>query len=265
TVKALAGASVQISDKDVAEAQTFHDQQLQAAAGTRRLSLKKLTPKTTGNLDQDFAGAEIIRFQKSDATAVRSVATWDDQNLYLAWDVRDRTPWVNGAEQPENLYLSGDTVDFQLGTNGSADAKRDKAAAGDLRVSIGNFKGTPTAVLYRPVAEKDRSRTPKTFSSGVIKEYVVADVAVLPDARITFTKRNDGYVIEAAIPLAALEFTPSAGQTLHGDFGVTYGDPAGQRTRLRSYWNNQHTGIVDDAVFELMLEPKNWGELSIAE
>ena len=55
---------------------------------------------------------------------------------------------------------------------------------------------------------------------------------------------------------------PAAGQTLRGDFGVTYGDPAGKRTRLRNYWSNQHVGIVDDAVFELMLEPKHWGELS---
>ncbi len=265
TVKALAGTSVQISEKDVAEAQKFHDQQLQAAVGTRRLSLKKFTPKSTGNLDQDFAGAEIIRFQKSDETAVRAAAARDDENLYVAWDVRDQTPWVNGAEQPENLYLSGDTVDFQLGTDANADAKRDQASAGDLRVSIGNFKGTPMAVIYRPVANKNKPRTPKTFSSGVIKEYVVADVAVVQDAKIKLTKRNDGYVIEAAIPLAALEFTPSAGQTFHGDFGVTYGDLAGQRTRLRSYWNNQHTGIVDDAVFELMLEPKNWGDLLIAE
>ena len=38
-------------------------------------------------------------------------------------------------------------------------------------------------------------------------------------------------------------------------------DPAGQRTRLRQYWSNQHTGLVDDVVFELMMEPKNWGEV----
>jgi hypothetical protein len=31
---------------------------------------------------------------------------------------------------------------------------------------------------------------------------------------------------------------------------------------LRTYWNNQHTGIVNDEVFELMMEPKNWGELN---
>ena len=263
TVKALAGSSVSISTTEVAEAQKFHDQQLQATVGIRRVTLKKLTPKLTGNLDQDFPGVEIVRFQKSEETTVRSAAAWDSQNLYLAWDVHDATPWANGAEQPENLYLSGDTVDFQLGTDLKADVKRDKAVAGDLRLSIGNFKGTPTAVLYCPVAGK--GGTPKTFSSGVIKEYIVGDVKVLADAQIKLTKRGDGYLVETAIPLASLDFTPTAGQTLHADFGVTYGDPAGRRTRLRSYWNNQHTGIVDDAVFELMLEPKNWGELLIAE
>ena len=165
---------------------------------------------------------------------------------------------------PENLYLSGDTVDFQLGTDAKADAKRDKPVAGDLRLSIGNYKGTATAVVYRPVADKNKPRTPKTFSSGVVKEHIVADVAVLSDAEIKVTTRTGGYVVEAAIPLASLELKPTAGQTLPGDFGVTFGDPAARRTRLRSYWNNQHTGIVDDAVYELMLEPKNWGELQMA-
>ena len=262
SVKAISGASVKISEADVAQARKFREQQLQSAIGTRRTTVKKLTPKFTGNFEPDFKGAEIIRWQKTDDTAIRSAAAWDDQNLYLAWDVRDKTPWVNGAEQPDSLYLSGDTVDFQLGTDAKADSKRDNAALGDLRLSIGNFKGTPTAVIYRPVAAKGKIRSAKTFSSGVINSYVVADVQVLADAQIKLTRRNDGYVVEAAIPFTALEFTPAAGQTLRGDFGVTYGDPAGQRTRLRSYWNNQHTGIVDDAVFELMLEPKNWGEVT---
>ncbi|MDB6030952.1 MAG: hypothetical protein JWM16_1290 [Verrucomicrobiales bacterium] len=261
TVKEIPGRSLTVSDKDVTEAGKFRDQQLQAAVGLRRLGVKKLSPKMTGNIEKDFAGAEIIRFQKTDDTTVRAAAAWDKQNLYLAWEVRDKTPWANGAAEPENMYLSGDTVDFQLSTNDKADPKRDKAALGDLRLSIGNFKSTPTAVIYRPVAGKNKKRQPKTFSSGVIKSYVVADVQVLTDAQIKITKRNDSYLVETVIPLTTVEFTPTTGQTLHGDFGVTYGDPAGQRTRLRSYWNNQHTGIVDDAVFELMLEPKNWGEL----
>ncbi len=29
---------------------------------------------------------------------------------------------------------------------------------------------------------------------------------------------------------------------------------------LRTHWNNQSTGLVDDEVFELRMEPSNWGE-----
>lgn len=42
---------------------------------------------------------------------------------------------------------------------------------------------------------------------------------------------------------------------------MTHGDPTGQRTRLRSYWSNQHTGIVDDVVAELKMEPRLWGTI----
>jgi hypothetical protein len=76
---------------------------------------------------------------------------------------------------------------------------------------------------------------------------------------------KDRYVVEAKVPLAALGLKPRAGLELRGDFGVTHGDPAGQRTRLRTYWSNQHTGIVDDAVAELMMEPQRWGTLQFAD
>ncbi len=251
--------SITVTAADVEKARTLREQQLQTTVGTRRLAVKKLTPKFTGNLDRDFQGAEIVRYQKTDDTAVRSVTAWDNQTLYLAWDVHDQTPWINGAQTPENLYLSGDTVDFQLGTDAHADPKRDQAGLGDLRLSIGNFKGAPTAVFYRPIA---KIKHPKTFSSGVVKEYIVDRVEVLSEVQIKVTLRRNSYLVEAAVPLSLLDVQPTDGMRLHGDFGVTYGDPAGQRTRLRNYWNNQHTGIVDDAVFELKLEPQHWGELT---
>jgi hypothetical protein len=259
TVKALPGGRVKVTAKDVAQARAIRERQLQMVAGPRRLTVKMRTPEFSGKWEEDFKGAELFRFQKSDDTVVRGAAAWDEQNLFLAWEVRDATPWVNGAQRPEDLYLSGDTVDFQLGTEKSASPTRDKAALGDLRLSIGNFKGAPAAVLYQPVA---RVKHPQVFSSGVIKNYTVESVTVLAEARIKVFPRRDSYVVEAAIPLSALGLKPAAGLALKGDFGVTYGDPAGQRTRLRNYWSNQHVGIVDDAVFELMLEPRNWGELT---
>jgi hypothetical protein len=96
----------------------------------------------------------------------------------------------------------------------------------------------------------------------VVKDYRMDYVEVLADARIEVKVRsNHGYVVEAAVPLAALGLKPADGLKLRGDFGATHGGPDGQRTRLRTYWNNQHTGIVDDVVFELKMEPKYWADL----
>ncbi len=132
---------------------------------------------------------------------------------------------------------------------------------GDLRLSIGNFQGQPTAVIYRKVADEKR---PKIFSSGVIKEYPMDSVATLPDAKVEvkLDSQNKKYVVEAAIPLASIGLKPADGLALRGDFGVTHGDKSGKDTLLRTHWNNQATGLVNDEVFELKMEPANWGEIS---
>ncbi|HTU24279.1 MAG TPA: hypothetical protein VMF30_02705, partial [Pirellulales bacterium] len=145
-------------------------------------------------------------------------------------------------------------------TDPAADKNRDDAQQGDLRLSIGNFQGQPTAVLYRRVSG---TKKPAVFSSGVVKSYAMdfVDVVRLENLKV---KVNPGhsYLLEAAIPLTTLGLQPAAGLTLRGDFGVTHGDRAGARTRLRTHWANQHTGLVDDAVFELRMQPTHWGELT---
>jgi len=59
---------------------------------------------------------------------VRPAAAWDDRCLYLGCHVADNTPWVNGATDPAMLYLGGDTVDFQMGTDPNAPRQRSEAA-----------------------------------------------------------------------------------------------------------------------------------------
>jgi len=260
TVKELRGNPIQINADEAKQAQKIRESLLQGAVGTRRMSVNKKTPTLTGDFEKDFKGAEVISFKKTDDAAARAAAAWDDQNLYLAWEVNDATPWGNSAEAAEEMYVRGDTVDFQLGTDPKADKNRNDAVLGDLRLSIGNFKGKPVAVLYRKASTEKK---PKTFSSGVVKEYVMDYVAPVDSAAIKVNTRPNEkrYTVEAAIPLAALGLKTAPDLTLRGDFGVTHGDQASQRTRLRSYWSNQHTGIVDDVVFELQMEPKNWGEL----
>lgn len=261
-VQSLKGGPVSITTSDLALAQQFKDQALQIATGKQRLVVKRGTPTFSGKIEEDFAGHTLINYDKGDGTRTRSALTFDDTHAYVAWEVQDRTPWINGAKIDDSLYWGGDTVDFQLGSDPTAAPKRTEAAKGDLRLSIGSLQGKNVAVLFRQIAEQ---KAPRTFSSGVVKEFVVDSVVALERARIVVTKRSDGYTVEAAIPLADLGLTLKSGVTLRGDFGVTFGNQAGDRTRLRSYWSNHNTGIVDDVVYELKLEPQYWGDITIGE
>jgi hypothetical protein len=87
-------------------------------------------------------------------------------------------------------------------------------------------------------------------------------VAPIEGARIKVTiNGTQGYVAQAALPWEELGFKPKPGTTYRADVGVTHGNPAG-RTRLRTYWSNQQTGIVDDVGFEPKMEPRLWGEVT---
>jgi hypothetical protein len=163
------------------------------------------------------------------------------------------------------MYTSGDTVDFQLGTDPAADPKRGQAVRGDLRLSIGNFQGTPTAVLYQPIAPEGTVGKPRTFSSGTVREYKVGSIRVLKSAKIHIALGENAYTIEAVIPLSALGLSIKPGQKLRADFGITHSDPNGLDTTLRIWWNNQATAIINDEVFELKLEPRNWGVLEFSK
>jgi len=257
TVRALPGGTVAISVRDLPQARAIREAQMQVLMGRKTATAKRNTPVLTANLDNDFKGSDIVTYQKGDDAIVRSAMAWDDRNLYVGWDVTDNTPWTNAARASEEMYALGDTVDLQLGIGAGADQNRTEAGTGDLRLSIGSFSGKETAVLYRRLSQQKK---PRAFNSGVFKNYMMEYVGVLADAKIKVSRRAKGYVVEAAIPLAALGLKLSDGLVLRGDVGATHGDQAGQRTRLRSYRSNQQTGIVDDAVAELTMQPKNWGE-----
>jgi hypothetical protein len=259
-VKKIAAGKISLTRDDLALARAEHDRQMQAAAGVKLAEIKRATSSFTGNPGKDFAGVQPLAFHKQEDAAVKTWTAWDDDALFLAWEVLDPTPWINGAAEPAQMYVSGDTVDFQFGADPKASPKRDEAVAGDFRVSIGNYAGKPTAVLYRKVSVQKK---PKAFTSGVVPHYEMDFVDVLDAARIQAAPRRDGkgYTVEAALPWSALGFKPTPDTKYRGDFGVTHGDPGGTRTRLRTHWNNQETGLVDDAVFELKMTPRNWGEV----
>ena len=260
SIKAITGGPLQITASDTQTALSFREGYLQEKARGQQWAIKKFTPSFTGDLQRDFAGQQFLEYQKQDDAAVRSAAAWDEKNIYLAWDVADKTPWINGAGLSELMYCHGDTVDFQIGTDLKADKGRGAAVLGDLRLAIGNLQGKPTAVVYRKVA---KAKHLKVFTSGVFPHYEMDSVVVLSDAQIKVSVKDKRYVVEAAIPLAALEIASVDGLAVRGDIGVTHGD--GDDTVLRSYWCNQVTGLVSDDVGELMMEPRNWGKLTFGQ
>ncbi len=263
TVKSLPeSGKITISGDDIALAKSFREKAMQGGAATKRLIVKKATPDFTGELAKDFDAGSIVEYFKQENAKVRSAMAWDDKNLYVGWEVQDDSPWVNGADAPENMYNHGDTVDLQLATAQNPDDRRTEEQEGDIRLSIGTFQGKPTAVLYR---RKAKDKHELVFSSGVVHEYHVDSVSVLKDVKITPKVGTNKYIVETAIPLSDLGFTPEAGKIYRGDLGTTHADKSNQKTGLRTEWSNQDTGLVSDAVFELRTNPKAWGEFQFVK
>jgi len=260
SVKSLQGGRVEVKESDLALANACREKLLQASVGTRQVTVKRRAVRFTGDLAKDFAGRDLLTFEKSREGRVEAALACDAEHLYIGWRVSDETPWVNGASDPAQMYARGDTVDFQLGTDPHADPHRLDAGLGDLRISIGNCQGKPTAVVYRRLAKEKR---PRKFFSGVVRDgYEMQSVTVLEDARIEVKveAKHKRYTVEAAIPLPRIGLRLEPGLTLSGDIGATHGDPTGTDTVLRTYWNNQATGMIADEVFELKMQPRNWGE-----
>jgi hypothetical protein len=122
----------------------------------------------------------------------------------------DSNPMVNGGQDVTQLFVTGDSVDLQLGTNPDANAKRTDAVPGDLRLLISVLDGKPVAVLYRWKTTGEKH--PQTFTNPW-RQYTVEDVQVLGDAKVTINRRGNGYTVEAAVPLATLGFNPQPGKS----------------------------------------------------
>ncbi len=258
TYRLLGGGEIAFTDEDVQTAQGFKVKYLSAVESSKICTVRQREVEFTGNPDKDF-GEPAVKFGERDS--LRGWIAYGADKLYLAWRADDKTAWVNGATGFENLYAMGDTVDFQLATDPTAERKRGEAGKGDLRLSIGNWRGVDTAVLYRKVSDE---KSPMTFTSGVWRDgYKMDYVKIVSNAEITHSiyGKGSGYIVEAAIPLAALGLEPKAGLSLKGDFGFTFGDAAGTDTNLRIHWANKATGIVADEVAELMMQPALWGTI----
>jgi len=190
--------------------------------------------------------------------------TFDASNLYLMWHQSLAWPtFKNDGSEWRRLFKTGAAADFQIGIDPAAPGNRKTPAKGDMRILIANVDDKPKVVLYQPVApgaaagEAWRTRT---VAGGETTFDRVTDITAQVQSAVKVG--TDKVVVEAAIPLSLLGWTPRAGQQLRMDCGfLTTTD--GHQVKQRMYWSNtSSTGTSDEAI-EARLEPCLWGYLLV--
>ena len=266
-VQGLTGAVRNAGTVTVTAAQLQAAERRAAATTATSVHTATLPHRTAPRLDgdlRDWPATPLASWDRQGRFKVDAWLGWDEQMLYLAYQVADTSPWVNTGADWQTLFKTGDSVDLQLGTDPGADPARKSPVPGDLRLLIAPSASGNQVVLYRHRLPAGATGHPVDFTSPWRSERV-ADVRQLSTAKIAVTKLNAGYRLEAAVPLSELGWTPKPGSTVRADFGVIYGDDAGTVDLLRSYWSNQATGLVNDVPGEIMLSPERWGTLRIGD
>jgi hypothetical protein len=199
---------------------------------------------------------------------------YDDQNLYVRFQVSDPTPLTSKPTDYKLLFKTGDSVEIQLGTDMSK--RRSQAqnvqqmAVGDLRLIMTRSpEGKMLATLYRPKTASAEKPNKHVFESVVWKE-IFDEVVAVNDIPMHCATDKDGYVVEAAIPWALLgsEYSRAVQEkganrplVLVGDVGVIYGDEGGARNAIRYMWSDKspEVSINNDIPSEVRIHPNQWG------
>ncbi|MCK6487820.1 MAG: hypothetical protein L6R48_05665 [Planctomycetes bacterium] len=258
-VRRLPGGTLTVTPAQAQRASELAAATVDGALAPLRIAAAATAPAIDGRLD-DWRMEQGVGIPVDDQRGARVALRRDATHLYLAYEVRDPNRFANGGDDPRLLFKSGASVDLMLGTDPAASPGRTQPVAGDLRLLLAAPGGKPVAVLYRPVAPGAGDGT--SFSSPNCR-VSFDSVRVLAEARLALQRTPAGVVIEAAVPLAALGWTPKPGSELRGDVGVIYGDEQGSRNLQRTYWSNRSAGLVSDVGEESRLVPNQWGRVVV--
>ncbi|MFA6292625.1 MAG: hypothetical protein WC637_12630 [Victivallales bacterium] len=256
SVKRLSRIKLEVNAKEVASA-------VKQNAKTAELKLYQITrtknkPVIDGRND-DWTDVKAMHISREGSPLSADVSlSYDDTSLYLLFDVTDPSPWLNSGKEPFRLFKTGDAVDFQV-SNRHGSRKDGQPVQGDLRIVFAKSDGKPVALLMQPVAPGAAPGLAHDYSSPVgVKHF--DRVEVLRNAVVSTGFTDQGYVLEASIPLETIALKPVSGLEVPGDVGVIASDTAGIMNTARMYWANPNTNLVNDEPQESWLFPKEWGK-----
>lgn len=258
TVKRLAGGTYVHTEAHVAKASESLEEYNRALGKSRALDVVRGKAALTT--------APTVGRRLDDARSFTVRAAYDDQCLYLAYEVTAAAPLVSAATDPRLLFKAGNCLDIQLAADPAADPKRVAPAPGDVRLLVTQQMApdgttrTPLVVVYRPKV-KDFRGEPIVFKSPASSESFDR---IEPTDRIALDVHETptGFAAEVAVPLDLVGITPAPGRRFRFDVGYLFGNPAGNQTAARAYWCNNGFAahVTYDVPTESRLEPAEWGE-----
>jgi sugar lactone lactonase YvrE len=226
-----------------------------------KFALKRAPRSLDGVLDEPGFAESAVTIRADEKRRGEAAISFDDKNLYVAFRVTDATPWKNGGSDAKTIFLTGDSVDIQLGLDPAAPADRASPVGGDVRIAIAPYEGGSIVMVYQPVVPGHTG--PREAFISPVGRVDMDRVERIASASVVVKPTEAGYDLEAAIPLEAVGWKVPAGATIRGDAGVLFSDDTGTKCLLRRYWSNRNTNIAADLPSETRLQPLEWGPVVI--
>ncbi len=195
--------------------------------------------------------------------SVNLSAMWDEENLYLAVDIKDDTPFVYREGFPLDEL---DAIIFFLSTNPEADPARTEYEATDWRwtTSVEDYYGDWFNYI-------DRSMVADNKGYETAGEYGDERLFEEDDYQAAFQKTEGGATYEIKLPWHYLsneqiaQLVPAAGQTIGFDFSILDVDlpcPGIHSLRMQSSADLAVTGDRKPAMYDVDNNPSLWGTLT---
>jgi hypothetical protein len=259
SVKRLAGGTCVLSQSDAKAAAEALEEYERSRARTKPLVIVRGKPA--------LAVAEGVEKVVDDGRSFRAAVAYDEDNLYVSYDVTSPHRLVNSVTDPKLIFKGGNLLDIQLATDPNAPADRKKPVPGDVRILVSRHDGKPRAVVFRPKL-KGFQGDPTVLASPTGTESF--DVIETADEKIIleYRERRPGDVFTAVVTIPRTlvgldQLNP--GDELKMDLGYIFGNEPGTQAAIRAYWtNNSFTAnVLGDVPHESRLEPHEWGVATV--
>ncbi len=235
------------------------------ALGPRACTLSRLKSAAADGKYNEWGTVQWLPICREGNRTAQAQVGYDDTNLYVRFQVADESPFINTPTDQRLLFKSGDAVELYLATDLGKRTEnavhKTEMKPGDVRIILARTAdGKLLATRYRYVtAEKEKPNTfsVETQSSG---KDTLDDVTSWNDLPMHAKLDKGEYMVEAAIPWAALGVTPKSGLELRGDVGVIYGNEGGTRNAIRYMWSNKipEVSVNNDIPTEIRSHPNQW-------